>query len=120
MGLLSNVIYLHDAYVMIPWPKKENSSNRIRILSVDSKGTISKFDIQADTTSASEYSTSRTLPSSVAKLHENLRVKWSIALERARELERLYPDPVQGMVHLLGEIPGDYDSWREIIEEPYG
>lgn len=30
------------------------------------------------------------------------------------------PDTVDRIVQILGEMDGDYDTWREIIEEPYG
>ena len=51
---------------------------------------------------------------------EMLRMKWRAALAKARELEEMHPDPIQEMIDLLGNVPGDYDTWREIIEEPYG
>jgi len=51
---------------------------------------------------------------------ERLRAQWPAILARAAELEELYPDPVQSMIDLLKDLPGDYDTWREILEEPYG
>jgi hypothetical protein len=56
----------------------------------------------------------------ISEFQEKLREKWPEILAEAKKLEKLYPDPIQGMVSLLGELPGDYQIWREIIEEPYG
>jgi len=49
-----------------------------------------------------------------------LRIKWPSVLAEAKELAKLYPDPILGIINLLGELPGDYETQREIIEEPYG
>jgi hypothetical protein len=57
---------------------------------------------------------------SASVLQDRLRSKWPSVLERARRNRIQYPDPVQALVELLGNIPGDYESWIEIIEEPYG
>ncbi|MBI3738201.1 MAG: hypothetical protein HY258_04050 [Chloroflexi bacterium] len=53
-------------------------------------------------------------------LQARLRAKWPAVMARARELEKTNPDPVQSMIELLGNLPGDYATWREILEEPYG
>jgi len=54
------------------------------------------------------------------ELQARLRARWPEIVARAQELEKTIPDPVQALIQLLGNLPGDYASWREIIEEPYG
>lgn len=56
----------------------------------------------------------------ISEFQAQLRKRWPTVLAEAKELAKLYPDPIQGMVSLLGELPGDYKTQREIIEEPYG
>ena len=53
-------------------------------------------------------------------LQARLRARWPAVIAQARELEKAIPDPVQAMVDLLGSLPGDYATWRDILEEPYG
>jgi len=60
------------------------------------------------------------LPDTASELQTRLISKWPAVMARARELEQRFPDPVQAMIDLLGNLPGDYDTWREILEEPYG
>lgn len=55
-----------------------------------------------------------------AELQARLRAKLPNILHESIEARRIFPDPVQALVDLLGSMPGDYDTWREIIEEPYG
>jgi len=31
-----------------------------------------------------------------------------------------YLDPVQALVNLFNDLPGDFDTWEEIKNEPYG
>jgi hypothetical protein len=51
---------------------------------------------------------------------KQLRSRWSSILKQSQELSKEQKDPVQSIVDLLGNLPGDYATWREIIEEPYG
>lgn len=60
------------------------------------------------------------LPILASEFQEMLRIKWPSVLAEAKELAKLYPDPILGIINLLGELPGDYETQREIIEEPYG
>lgn len=53
-------------------------------------------------------------------LQARLRTRWPAIVAQARELEKSIPDPVQAIIDLLGSLPGDYATWREILEEPYG
>lgn len=55
-----------------------------------------------------------------AELQARLRARLPEILQESIEARRIFPDPVQALVDLLGSMPGDYDTWREIIEEPYG
>ena len=54
------------------------------------------------------------------ELQTRLRAKWPAVMARARELEKITPDPVQTIIDLLGNLPGDYAAWQEVMEEPYG
>jgi len=54
------------------------------------------------------------------ELQARLRARWPAVMARARELEKTIPDPVQAIIDLLGNLPGDYATWREILDEPYG
>jgi hypothetical protein len=54
------------------------------------------------------------------ELQDKLRARWPRLIKRARELEQHIPDPVKLLADLLGNLPGDYPTWREIVEEPYG
>jgi hypothetical protein len=109
-----------DAYAESEMPIVMESPSTTQIVWVHSKGTFEKTDIVYNTSEGEDYIIQRYLTQDVLEIQEKLRTKWSIALVEAKKLENLYPDPVQGMIDLLSEIPGDYDSWREIIEEPYG
>ncbi len=53
-------------------------------------------------------------------LQTRLRSRWSMILEEASQARLIFPDPVQSLIDLFGSIPGDYDTWIEVIEEPYG
>ena len=55
-----------------------------------------------------------------AELQARLRSRLPEILQESIEARRIFPDPVQALVDLLGSMSGDYDVWREIIEEPYG
>ena len=60
------------------------------------------------------------LPPTALELQARLRSRWPAVIARARELQKTSPNPVQSIIDLLGNLPGDYVSWREIMEEPYG
>ena len=34
--------------------------------------------------------------------------------------ECVHPDPVQALVDLFSNLPVDDETWREIVDEPYG
>lgn len=51
---------------------------------------------------------------------ERLRRRWQEILDGRKDLFALYPDPVQSLIELLGDLPGDEATLRETIEEPYG
>lgn len=54
------------------------------------------------------------------ELQARIRDRWPAILARARELEKITHDPIESMIRVLGDLPGDYADWREIVEEPYG
>ena len=54
------------------------------------------------------------------KLQDRIKKRWPSKVQKAKELELIYPDPILAIVNLLKDLPGDYDVWREIIDEPYG
>jgi hypothetical protein len=93
---------------------------KARIVVADSKGTFTSPSKWSFSRGATEWSTLPISSIPVSEYRAKLRMKWSVALVKASELEKIYPDPVQAMINLLGSIPGDYNTWREIIEEPYG
>lgn len=62
--------------------------------------------------------TAESSPESAALL--NLRSQWPSVLARARELQAIIPDPVQGLIDLLDGLPGTSQLWDEIVDEPYG
>lgn len=62
----------------------------------------------------------RQLTSETKEIQRRLKAKWPKLLQNAREMEKDYPDPVGALTELLGNLPGDEATWREIIEEPYG
>lgn len=49
-----------------------------------------------------------------------LRERWPSIIAQAQEFRQTIPDPVQSLIDLLGSLPGSYETWREILEEPYG
>ena len=53
-------------------------------------------------------------------LQTRLQSRWSMIMEEASQARLIFPDPVQSLIDLFGSIPGDYDTWIEVIEEPYG
>jgi hypothetical protein len=53
-------------------------------------------------------------------LQENIKFRWPTVLKKAKEMETLYSNPVQSMMDLLNNLPGNNDTWQEIIDEPYG
>ena len=53
-------------------------------------------------------------------IQTRLRNQWPIVLSRARQAQNEYPDAVQSLINLLGNLPVDEETWRDIIEEPYG
>jgi len=57
---------------------------------------------------------------SSTELQKRLRARWPTVIAQARKMQDQFPDPVQSLINLLGDMPGDYDTWREILEEPYG
>ena len=54
------------------------------------------------------------------ELQNRLRSQWPTILARAEEMGSTIPDPVQTVIDLFSGLPGEYNTWREIIEEPYG
>jgi len=58
--------------------------------------------------------------SSVSEAQNRIRQRWPEVLARAQQLRRATPKPVESLIELLGGLPGDYATWREILEEPYG
>lgn len=54
------------------------------------------------------------------EIQARLRERWAEVRARAVDHENEVDEPVQGIVNLLGGLPGDYATWREILEEPYG
>ena len=53
-------------------------------------------------------------------LLDRIRSNWPTVIEKAIRVRAIHPNPVQSLVQFLDSIPGDYDSWIEIVEEPYG
>jgi hypothetical protein len=53
-------------------------------------------------------------------LQTRLSSRRSMIMEEAIRARLIFPDPVQSLIDLFGSIPGDYDTWIEVIEEPYG
>ncbi len=68
----------------------------------------------------SEPNDIKTILPTALELQSRLRSRWPAIMARAQELQKTNPDPVQSIVDLLSSLPGDYTTWREIIEEPYG
>ena len=64
--------------------------------------------------------TSIAIPSNINLLTERLKQRWPYILSKASQLQLSYPDAVQSLINLFSNIPIDYDTWREIVEEPYG
>jgi len=54
------------------------------------------------------------------ELQARLRARWPVVIARARQLQNTISDSVKSMVELLGSLSGDYATWQEILEEPYG
>ncbi len=116
-----NIVLPLDAYSETAIPKiRITSPNVTRIVSMSSRGTFSNNDVLSITSESQYHPIQRNFSQVVPEVQEKLRSKWYTALAEARKLESEYPDPIQGMIDLLGDIPGGYESWREIIEEPYG
>jgi hypothetical protein len=77
--------------------------------------------VKASTDQSRQMSGFQALPPATAlKLQARLRSRWPQVMARARELQKITPNPIQSMIDLLGGLPGDYATWREILEEPYG
>ncbi|MDR3576882.1 MAG: hypothetical protein P4L50_23700 [Anaerolineaceae bacterium] len=73
------------------------------------------------TTSGTAVPTERLIANTYSvKLQDRIRKRWPSKVQRAKELELIYPDPIIAIVNLLQDLPGDYDAWREIVDEPYG
>ena len=53
-------------------------------------------------------------------LQDRLRLQWPIILSKARQLQEYYPNAVQSLITLFDNLPVDDETWREIVEEPYG
>jgi hypothetical protein len=53
-------------------------------------------------------------------LQNRLKSRLPDILAESVEARRIYPNPVQALIDLLASVPVDYDTWRQIIEEPYG
>ena len=53
-------------------------------------------------------------------LKNRLRQHWPLIMRRAIQARSNFPDPVQSLIDLFGNIPGDPNTLRDIIEEPYG
>jgi hypothetical protein len=49
-----------------------------------------------------------------------LRRKYRRAVQRSRAYRKRYGDPVDNLCDLLGEVAEDEETWRRILEEPYG
>ncbi len=49
-----------------------------------------------------------------------LRANWSSKVAEAKALREQTPNPVQDLINFFASLPGDYATWREIVEEPYG
>lgn len=82
-----------------------------------SQGTV---DVNEITWEATEIDINDTQISTNIELQEKLRSKWPAVLERARELESIYPDPIKAMIDLMDRLPGDPETLRYIFEKPYG
>jgi hypothetical protein len=80
-------------------------------------GTVFRLPYAAGTADTHSYSK---LSPSALQQQARLRQRWPEVVARARELETIVPDPIQAMIQLLSNLPGDYATWREIVEEPYG
>lgn len=80
-------------------------------------GTTVRFTAAAQPTVLSKQTSAA--PTAL-ELQARLRARWPIVMARSRELPKIAPDPVQSMIDLLGDLPGDYATWREILEELYG
>ena len=57
----------------------------------------------------------RHLTPAQVKLQARLRARLPKILQESVEARKIYPDPVQALVDLLGSMPGDSDTWEEII-----
>jgi len=103
------------------WFFPKDASFSLRIIHNNSRGTITPNSPMVSDARGVPFVIKReTLPIQTSDFQEMLRSKWPTVLAEAKELAKLYPDPIQGMISLLGELPRDYQTWREIIEEPYG
>ena len=65
-------------------------------------------------------SQARRFTPSQAILRDRLFSRLPEILKESEEARKFFPDPVQALVGLLSSTPGDYETWREIVEEPYG
>ncbi len=54
------------------------------------------------------------------EIRDRLRKRHKLALVRAKELRKIYPDPVQALVELFTGLSDDIKIWIETMEEPYG
>jgi hypothetical protein len=84
------------------------------------RGVSSGIPINLASSIKSEKTKQIPLSPSATHLQIQLRSRWSSILKQSQELSKEQKDPVQSIVDLLGNLPGDYATWREIIEEPYG
>jgi hypothetical protein len=117
---MTDMIFSLDASLEIVEPVVYDNPTITRVVSVNSVGASGNIGQYFYVSRGVVNSLPEVLSPSALDLQTKLRTKWLDILENSKELENIYPDPVQGMIDLLGDIPGDYNTWREIIEEPYG
>lgn len=47
-----------------------------------------------------------------------LKKRIPVAVARAKELEAEFGDPLEELISFMNSLPGDYDTWRQIVDEP--
>ena len=54
------------------------------------------------------------------EIRSRFRERHKTTLKRAKEIRKIYPNPVQALVELFSNVHVDNKSWIEVIKEPYG
>jgi hypothetical protein len=103
--------YWTDAVITAYKFPKVSSAPYNQIPEISETNTDSIFDTEAAGTD---------LGISENVLKNRLRQQWPLIMRRAIQTRSNFPDPVQSLIDLFGNIPGDPNTLRDIIEEPYG